>query len=46
MKKQAVMLKIYRGVMNSMISSVFIMHKCHRILEMEGDLAEHLTKQI
>lgn len=32
--------------MNSMISLVFLMLKCHRILEMEGDLGDHLAKQI
>lgn len=32
--------------MNSMIFLVFIMHKCHRILELEGNFGDHLAKQI
>lgn len=33
-------------MMNSMISLVFVTPKCHRILELEGDLGDHLAKQI
>ena len=32
--------------MNSMISLAFITHKCHRIKALEGDLGDHLVKQI